>query len=188
MDARFLRPRGTAPWIAWSVRPAPAMPSTSSPRAPRPSAAPTTPRALPDGLRATRATRAVLALMDSDPAVARSGTDVVAALERRGVSVNRVTVYRLLDRLAVAGLLERHVDGQRVTRYAIAARAPDRAAPRFVCADCHRQFRLPEGAAPVQSALQDVLRALASAGHEELAVDIAVRGRCAGCAHPEKGA
>lgn len=27
-------------------------------------------------------------------------------------------------------------------------------------------------------------QALGSAGHEGLAVDIAVRGRCAGCAHP----
>ena len=33
-----------------------------------------------------------------------------------------------------------------------------------------------------------VLQALASAGHEGLAVDIAVRGRCAGCAHPGAGA
>ena len=58
------------------------------------------------------------------------------------------------------------------------------AAPRFECDDCHQQFRLSQSAAPVQSALQEVLQALASAGHEGLAVDIAVRGRCAGCAHP----
>ena len=60
--------------------------------------------------------------------------------------------------------------------------------PRFECDDCHQQFRLSQSAAPVQSALQEVLQALASAGHEGLAVDIAVRGRCAGCAHPSTGA
>jgi Fur family ferric uptake transcriptional regulator len=53
------------------------------------------------------------------------------------------------------------------------------AAPRFECDDCHRQFRLSQGAAKVQSALQQVLQALATAGHQSLAVDIAVHGRCA---------
>ena len=33
-----------------------------------------------------------------------------------------------------------------------------------------------------------VLRTLAQAGHENLAVDIAVHGLCAGCAHPEGAA
>ena len=51
------------------------------------------------------------------------------------------------------------------------------------------------GAAPVRLPDVDlraggplVLRALATAGHESLAVDIAVHGRCADCAHPAEGA
>ena len=114
--------------------------------------------------------------------------DFMAALAAAGAPVNRVTVYRMLDRFAAAGLLLKQVDAARVTRYALAPQGEEGAAPRFECDDCHRQFRLSQGAAPVQSALQEVLQALASAGHEGLAVDIAVRGRCAGCAHPGAGA
>ncbi len=160
-----------------SSRTAPIPASAAAPAAPAAAE-----RALPQGLRSTRATRALLALMESDPSAARSGTEVVAALERRGVPANRVTVYRLLDRLAVAGLLERHVDGQRVTRYTLAGTPAERWAPRFECSDCHRQIRIADGAAPLRAAMRRVLQALAAAGHEELAADIAVQGRCADCA------
>ncbi|RYF45160.1 MAG: Fur family transcriptional regulator, partial [Comamonadaceae bacterium] len=53
-------------------------------------------------MRSTRATRAVLRLLGDQPAVALSEAEVEAALARAGVAVNRVTVYRLLDRLAAA--------------------------------------------------------------------------------------
>ena len=125
----------------------------------------------------------------------RSGTGkstwlaLVAGLRAAaGAPVNRVTVYRMLDRFAAAGLLHKQVDAARVMRYALAPQGEEGAAPRFECDDCHQQFRLSQSAAPVQSALQEVLQALASAGHEGLAVDIAVRGRCAGCAHLGTGA
>lgn len=147
---------------------------------------------LPAGLRGTRATRALQALYAARPDEALSEPEVEAALAAAGVPVNRVTVYRLLDRFAAAGLLRRQVDAVRVTRYAwvaTEARGAASAAPRFECDDCHRQFRLSQGSSKVQSALKQVLQALATAGHEGLAVDIAVRGRCAGCAaHPVRGA
>ena len=149
---------------------------------------PATPWTLPPGLRATRATRAVEALYAARPEVALSKAEVEAALAAAGVEVNKVTVYRLLSRFAAAGLLHRQVDAARVTRYARAPQGEEGAAPRFECDDCHRQFRLTQGSAKVQTALKQVLQALATAGHEDLAVDIAVRGRCAGCAHPAEGA
>lgn len=142
---------------------------------------------LPAGMRSTRALRAVTQLFDERQGLALSEADVEAMLADRQVAVNKVTIYRLLDRLAAAGLLQRQVDGQRITRYrrlAPAASAPAAGVPHFECDDCHRQFTLEQGAAPVQDALQQVLAALASAGHEHLAVDVAVHGRCAGCAHP----
>lgn len=139
-------------------------------------------------MRATRATRALAALYEARPDAALSEPEVETALATAGAPINKVTVYRMLDRFATAGLLHRQVDAARVTRYARAPQGEEGAAPRFECDDCHRQFRLSQGAAPVQSALQEVLQALASAGHEGLAVDIAVRGRCAGCAHPGAGA
>lgn len=94
----------------------------------------------------------------------------------------------MLDRFAAAGLLHKQVDVGRVTRYALAPQGEEGAAPRFECDDCHRQFRLSQGSAKVQKALQQVLQALATAGHESLAVDVAVHGRCADCAHPAEGA
>ncbi len=113
---------------------------------------------------------------------------MAVALDAAGVQVNRVTVYRLLDRFAAAGLLQRQIDGARVTRFALAAPGHDGAAPRFECGGCHRQFRLSQGSARMQAALRPLLRTLAQAGHENLAVDIAVHGLCAGCAHPEGAA
>ncbi|RZJ07752.1 MAG: Fur family transcriptional regulator [Acidovorax sp.] len=139
-------------------------------------------------MRATRATRALAALYAARPEAALSESEVETALAAAGAQVNKVTVYRMLDRFAAAGLLHKQVDAARVTRFALAPAAGDGAAPRFECDDCHRQFRLSQGSAKVQTALKQVLQALATAGHESLAVDIAVRGRCAGCAHPGQGA
>ena len=121
------------------------------------------------------------------PDASLSEPEVEAALAEAGVAVNKVTVYRMLDRFAVAGLLHKQVDAARVTRYALAPQGEEGAAPRFECDDCHRQFRLSQGAAKVQKALQQMLAALATAWHESLAVDVAVHGRCADCAQPAEG-
>ena len=139
-------------------------------------------------MRATRASRALAALYQAKPQAALSVPEVAMALDAAGVVVNRVTVYRLLDRFAAAGLLQRQIDGARVTRFALAPPDQGAAAPRFECGGCHRQFRLAQGSARMQAALRPLLRTLAQAGHENLAVDIAVHGLCAGCAHPEGGA
>ena len=147
-----------------------------------------TPWTLPPGMRATRATRALAQLYEARPNAALSEAEVETALATAGAPINKVTVYRMLDRFAAAGLLQKQVDAARVTRYALAPQGEEGAAPRFECDDCHRQFRLSQGAAKVQKALQQMLQALATAGHESLAVDVAVHGRCADCAHPAEGA
>lgn len=142
---------------------------------------------LPPGMRATHATRALAALYQAQPQLALSEAEVEGALAAAGAPVNKVTVYRMLDRFAAAGLLHKQVDAARVTRFALAPQGEENSAPRFECDDCHRQFRLSQGSAKVQTALKQVLQALATAGHESLAIDISVRGRCAGCAHPAEG-
>ena len=135
-------------------------------------------------MRATRATRALTALFAAQPHSALSQAQVQAALAQAGVLVNTVTIYRMLGRFAAAGLLQRQVDAARVTRYLRTPEGQREEAPRFECDGCHRQFKLSEGTAKVQNAMKQMLQALVLAGHETLAVDIAVRGRCAGCAHP----
>ena len=143
-----------------------------------------TPWVLPPGMRTTRATRALAALFTAAPHSALSQAEVEAALATAGAPVNSVTVYRMLGRFAAAGLLQRQVDAARVTRYLRAPEGQSLKIPRFECDGCHCQFRLAEGTAKVQNAMKHMLHALALAGHESLAVDIAVRGRCAACAHP----
>ena len=72
---------------------------------------------LPPGLRATRATRALVAWLRSRASSSFTAAETEAALARLGVTVNRVTVFRALDRLAQAGMLQRRVDDDRLTRY-----------------------------------------------------------------------
>lgn len=139
-------------------------------------------------MRATRATRAVLALWEQRCDALLSQAEVEAALHGQGVPVNRVTVYRLLDRLAATGVLRRSVDAARVARYARAAQGAARdtgAAAHFECADCHSAFRLggQGGGAddPLQAALRQLHQALAATGLQGQAIDVSVTGLCQDC-------
>lgn len=131
-------------------------------------------------LRRTPATLALADLFARDPDTALSHAEAELALTRAGIEVNRVTVYRLLDRFAAAGMLRRTVDAQRVSRFSMAIH--DDTVPRFECDDCHRQFRLADGTEKLSAATRQVLQALKAAGHEGHSIDVSVHGRCAGCA------
>ena len=137
------------------------------------------------GLRRTRATVALTSLFKDHPDWALTHAQVEAALAQAGVEVNRVTIYRLLDRFVAAGLLQRHVDDARVAHFSAVGLKAGAWAPRFECEECHRHFRVADGSAQLKATARKVLQALESLGHEGHEVDISVRGRCAGCAHPE---
>ncbi len=154
---------------------------TRSPREPVPVPAELQARLERAGLRRTLATRAVLGLFLNNPQGMLSHAQAMAALQARGLDINRVTLYRLLDRLAACGVLQRHADDDaRTWRYSLAD-LEDGLAPRFECDACHRQFRVAEGSAPTQAAATDLLRTLAQMGHQGLRVDVAIHGTCAGC-------
>lgn len=144
------------------------------------------------GLRRTRATRAVLGLFVADGALSLTHADVEAALSCQGLSVNRVTVYRLLDRLATAGLLSRHADqGARTWRFALSpdalggGEASDMGVvPRFECDACHRQFHLAQASPPTQAVAEQLIKTLATLGHHGQRVDLSVHGTCAVCVVP----
>jgi len=135
------------------------------------------------GLRRTLATRAVLGLFLTHPQDTLSHAQALASLAARGLDINRVTLYRLLDRLAVCGVLQRHTDpGTRAWRYGLADGGGDEGeAPRFECDLCHRQFRLAAASEPTQVVTSDLLRTLAAQGHRGLRVDVSVHGTCASC-------
>ena len=133
------------------------------------------------GLRRTLATRAVLGLFLANPQGALSHAQALTSLTARGLNINRVTLYRLLDRLASCGVLQRHADdGARTWRYGLADTG-EGLVPRFECDACHRQFRLTEASAPTQAVASDLFRTLAVMGHQGLRVDVAIHGTCASC-------
>ena len=73
------------------------------------------------GLRRTLATRAALGLFLNHPQGMFSHAQALSALQARGLDINRVTLYRLLDRLAACGVLQRHADDDaRTWRYSLA--------------------------------------------------------------------
>ncbi|MDP2817696.1 MAG: transcriptional repressor [Polaromonas sp.] len=133
------------------------------------------------GLRRTAATLALARLFARGDEAMLAHAQVEQLLAAEGLKVNRVTLYRLLDRFAAAGLLRRTVDAQRVSRF-VRSSQEGGPAPRFECDDCHRQFRLADDSQKLNDAARQVLQVLEAAGHEGHTIDVSVHGRCAGCA------
>lgn len=143
------------------------------------------------GLRRTRALRLVLQVLARDTAWSPSHADIEAVLTQEGEAPNRVTLYRLLDRLVAVGVLNRHVDDAgRMWRYQWAAGQshpttdPAEVVPRFECDACHRQFRLTEACRPTQAVAEQLLYTLAQLGHHGERVDLSIHGTCAVCVEP----
>lgn len=141
------------------------------------------------GLRRTLATRAVLGLFLAQPHGGLTHAQALNALTARGLDINRVTLYRLLDRLAVCGVLQRHTDDQaRTWRFSLAPldalAAEPGGVPVFECDACHRQLRVVEASAATQTLAQDVFGALARLGHQGARLEVAVHGTCADCLEP----
>ena len=134
------------------------------------------------GLRRTLATRAVLGLFLAQPHGGLTHAQALNALTARGLDINRVTLYRLLDRLAACGVLQRQTDDQaRTWRFSLAPLDPnpdEGTPPRFECGACHRQFPM----ADASELARDLLRTLASQGHR--GEQVAVHGTCADCLEP----
>lgn len=140
------------------------------------------------GLRRTLATRAVLGLFLAHPVGGLTHAQALASLNARGLEINRVTLYRLLDRLASCGVLSRQADEARTWRFSLALPAleaeEERGLPRFECGACHRQFRLADASEPTRAVTHDLFTALARLGHRGERVDVSIHGTCAGCVEP----
>jgi len=64
-----------------------------------------------------------------------SAGDIFKTLERSG-TINRVTVYRILDRLVDQGVVDRLSTGGRAAYYGLAPNANHRSHPHFYCKSC----------------------------------------------------
>jgi len=99
--------------------------------------------------------------------------------------LDRVTLYRLIDRLTQVGLLLCRVDANRVRRYQ-AMPASVHATPHFECQSCHRDSplsgALQANSRDLEKAAQTAIDALKALGYTGLSMDVAVRGVCVDCA------
>ena len=142
------------------------------------------------GLRRTSAARRVLGWFLAHPDTSYTHAQLQAALQggatqTDGVALDRVTLYRLIDRLTQVGLLLCRVDSQRVRRYQTMPTRV-RAMPHFECQSCHRDSPLAQAlqtkALDLERAAQTALEALKVLGYQGMSMDFAVRGVCVDCA------
>ncbi|WP_371439520.1 Fur family transcriptional regulator [Polaromonas sp.] len=142
------------------------------------------------GLRRTSAARLVLGWLLAHPETSYTHAQLQAALgsqEDTGddASLERGTLYRLIDRLTQVGLLLCRVDGNRIRRYQ-AMPASLHATPHFECQSCHRDSSLTGAlratANDLERAALNALEALKALGYQGMSMDFAVRGVCADCA------
>lgn len=142
------------------------------------------------GLRRTHAARRVLGWLLAHPNTSYTHAQLQAALVGDGnaadrAPLDRVTLYRLIDRLTQVGLLLCRVDASRVRRYQ-AMPAGVHAMPHFECQSCHRdsplETALQSSVDDLDKAAQSALDALKALGYQGMSLDFAVRGVCADCA------
>jgi Fur family ferric uptake transcriptional regulator len=138
------------------------------------------------GLRRTAAARQVLGWLLAHPDTSYTHAQLQAALaDDAEAALDRVTLYRLIDRLTQVGLLLCRVDSQRVRRYQ-AMPTSVHAIPHFECQSCHRDSplagALKANANDLEKAAQTALETLAALGYQGMSMDFAVRGVCVDCA------
>ena len=142
------------------------------------------------GLRRTTAARLVLGWLLAHPDTSYTHAQLQLALvgdnaEAPGVALDRVTLYRLIDRLTQVGLLLCRVDASRVRRYQ-AMPTSVHAIPHFECQSCHRDSPLAgalrANGVDLERAAESAMQALKALGYQGMSMDFAVRGVCADCA------
>jgi Fur family ferric uptake transcriptional regulator len=138
------------------------------------------------GLRRTSAARAVLGCLLATPDTSYTHAQLQNAISSAtDAPLDRVTLYRLIDRLTQVGLLLCRVDASRVRRYQ-AMPTSVRTMPHFECQSCHRDSplagALQASASDLERAAQSAVEALQALGYKGLSMDVALRGVCADCA------
>ena len=139
-------------------------------------------------LRRTSAARLVLGWLLAHPNTSYTHAQLQAALvSSTDLALDRVTLYRLIDRLTQVGLLLCRVDASRVRRYQ-AMPTSVHAIAHFECQSCHRDSPLNGAlsgalqASDLERAAQTALEALKVLGYQDMRMDFAVRGVCVDCA------
>ena len=137
------------------------------------------------GLRRTPTSTLVLGWFLAHPDTSYTHAQLLTVLaEDQHQSLDKVTLYRVVDRLTQVGLLLCRVDVHRVRRFQ-AMPVSVHTIPHFECQTCHRDSPLNEAlqasADDLERAAQNALLALQALGYQGYSVDVAVRGVCAAC-------
>ena len=140
------------------------------------------------GLRATPATLGVLDLLRRTPVPLTHEEIHAAYAERIGSPPDRVTLYRILERLTEAALCDTFPGADRRSRFALHASGSGHI---FECSSCHRVLPLPEDP-ELPAALARLGKALRRKGIRTEDTAVTLRGVCADCGrsvqrHPGKG-
>ncbi|WP_058640372.1 Fur family transcriptional regulator [Pseudacidovorax intermedius] len=131
------------------------------------------------GLRVTRAAVSVLAVLSAQSA-ALTHEEVLATCRLASeAGFDRVTVYRVLDRLTQAGLADRLMGSDGVARFML---HDAQSSQLFECEACHRLQSLPEDA-ELQAVLERLSRSLRRRGMKPSESALRIRGTCADCRH-----
>lgn len=138
------------------------------------------------GVRYKPSAAAMLGVLLEQPELALTHTEFEQALAQRGVSVNRVTLYRWLERLVAAEVLEKRSDDvDRTWRFSLRSAQPGMSLLRFECDACRRHFNLLEASEGTKEAADQILNTLSKLGHVGHQVDFSIRGRCVACVPPK---
>lgn len=116
-----------------------AMPSSAKPPAPPPQETRAADQLVAAGLRVTYGRVQVLEVLAKATRPA-SHADIEATLS---VPMDKVTLYRTLDRLVAAGLLRKTVGDDRITRFACMDDAQHHQHAHFHCDECGMVYCLP---------------------------------------------
>lgn len=132
------------------------------------------------GARVTQPRVAILAcLIGSEEALTHQA--VIDRLPAEGDTIDRVTVYRVLDWLVEQGVAQKRAGNDRVFRFSLVEREAARAQvhrqhSHFHCTRCDRTFCLDAASVPAQMAAPQV-----PSGFAIEHVELTVNGVCAEC-------
>ncbi len=131
------------------------------------------------GLRVTRAAQTVLELLEHGSQPLTHEEVAAAYTAATGEPPDRVTLYRVLDRLVEAGLCDRRVAADRVNRF---ARHVDTASGNtFECDQCHKVLALPSDP-ELPKVMGRLGKALRKQGIDTRHTALTLHGMCGDCA------
>jgi len=131
------------------------------------------------GLRVTRAAQTVLELLERSSQPLTHEEVAAAYTAATGEAPDRVTVYRVLDRLVEAGLCDRRVGADRVNRFSRHVEAAS--GNTFECDQCHKVLALPSDP-ELPKVMGRLGKALRKQGIDTRNTALTLHGTCGECA------